>query len=489
MDAGVVFSVLESACYSQVSTAQQAAMISLQEYEIVDGFATCLMQIIDSDQIPDTKLDCRLLAVITLKNVVSRCWKSRGSTVHLLNANEKAYVKDFAIKRSLRKERDQRVLIQLSVLIAEVAKMEWPTDWPQLLPSLFDDVKSGEVETAFSSSSSNDAITLFYSVLQELSTKTISNARNEFKNSAIFMFPHFAKKLEILSINLLNMLPDCINPEPNSHTDTLSKANALADQLATVTNILDIFVLKVFPSISATPEFSNFFEFLLTQQTKLVSFIQCQSLDVLESFASLTDRYDVSLESCGVGDALDIDKVTDAIKKNPCDVNNWMAFLLLLRISNITNKIAYLPVALQKDYPLQMVPFLKSLLNTYHIVLSDSFPTNRIKSGRASKLYKSVLALTKVSCISATLFISNVLSCKVYTVEKNSVAKLKEKLNFRFKSPPGANTDQDSTQVGDVNYEICDACVLMNIVMLMSLVTMIVNCRNVVLTYFIEAYG
>ena len=117
-------------------------------------------------------------------------------------------MKDFAIKRSLRKERDQRVLTQLSVLIAEVAKMEWPTDWPQLLPSLFDDVKSGDVETAFSSSNSNDAITLFYSVLQELSTKTISNARNEFKNSAIFMFPYFAKKLETLSINLLNMLPE-----------------------------------------------------------------------------------------------------------------------------------------------------------------------------------------------------------------------------------------------------------------------------------------
>ena len=100
MDAGAVFSVLESACYSQVSTAQQAAMISLQEYEIVDGFATCLMQIIDSDQIPDTQLDCRLLAVITLKNVISRCWKSRGSTVHLLNANEKSGRKAKAPKKA-----------------------------------------------------------------------------------------------------------------------------------------------------------------------------------------------------------------------------------------------------------------------------------------------------------------------------------------------------------------------------------------------------
>ena len=257
----MVFSVLESACYSQVSTVQQKAMTNLQEFESVDGFVSSLIQIIDAEQIPDCKLDCRLLAVITLKNVVSRCWKSRGSTVHLLNSTEKLFLKDFTLKRALGKEKDSRVLTQLSVLMAEVAKAEWPADWPQLLPSLFTDLKSASTENVYSSSDTNDAMVLFYSVLQELSMKAISSAKLEFKNSAIFMFPYFAKKLETLSLSLFSLLPECLGLDLNLRSESVNRANVLAEQLSVVTNIIDIFVSKIFATISATPDFARFFDF------------------------------------------------------------------------------------------------------------------------------------------------------------------------------------------------------------------------------------
>ena len=443
----MVFSVLESACYSQVSTVQQKAMTNLQEFESVDGFVSSLIQIIDAEQIPDCKLDCRLLAVITLKNVVSRCWKSRGSTVHLLNSTEKLFLKDFTLKRALGKEKDSRVLTQLSVLMAEVAKAEWPADWPQLLPSLFTDLKSASTENVYSSSDTNDAMVLFYSVLQELSMKAISSAKLEFKNSAIFMFPYFAKKLETLSLSLFSLLPECLGLDLNLRSESVNRANVLAEQLSVVTNIIDIFVSKIFATISATPDFARFFDFLLDQQMKLLSFLQCQSLDTLESLGTLADKCDVSLQTTSANESVDIDKIIGNIRKNPCDSREASLFILLLRISNITNKIASMPVALQKEHPLQMVPYLKSFLNIYHKELTDTFQPKHGASSRASKCFKVVLLLTKSSCISSALFISNTLSCKVYSTEMNTVAKLKEKLNFRFASSPGTNTDRQSCQV------------------------------------------
>lgn len=467
MDAGAVFSVLEAACYAQQSTAQQAAMMSLQDFESVDGFATSLIQIIDSEQVPDSKSDCRLLAVITLKNVVSRCWKSRGSTVHLLNNHEKSYLKEFTIKRAICKEKDTRVLTQLSVLMAQVAKVEWPADWPQLLPSLFDDLKTGDIEPTFSSSSKNDAMVLFYSVIVELASKTTPNAKNEFKVSALFMFPYFAKTLEALSLNLMALLPECCNWDQNLQSESLSKANILAEQLSIVTNILDIFVSKVFTTISNTPDFASFFIFLLDQQTKYLCYLQCQSLETIERFTACSDRYNLSLiNSNSTGnEGWDIDKMINNIQKNGAAGDNGDAsfLILLLRVSNITNKISSIPVLLQKEHPLEMVPYLEPFLELFYKEVNDTFqPNNNINNnnnntnnnntlGRTGSLYKNILLLTRSSCISAILFISNIISCKVYSTKTNSVAKMKEKLNFQFKLPTGSpgNIDAKSSQVID----------------------------------------
>ena len=439
-----MFSVLEAACYAQQSAAQQAAMINLQDFESLDGFATSLIQIIDSEQVPDSKSDCRLLAVITLKNVVSRCWKSRGSTVHLLNSHEKSYLKEFTLKRAVCKEKDSRVLTQLSVLMAQVAKVEWPADWPQLLPSLFDDLKSGELQPTLSSSSKNDAMILFYSVVVELASKTTPNAKNEFKNSAHFMFPYFAKTLETLSLNLIALLPECCKRDQNFQSDSLRKANILAEQLSIVTNILDIFVSKIFTTISNTPDFASFFIFLLDQKKKYTCYLQCQSLDTIESFTALSDRYSLPLINSTGNDGWDIDKVIGNIQKNGGDNGDASVFILLLRVSNIANKISSIPVALQKEHPLEMVPYLESFLELFHEELTNTFsPTHGI-SGRAGTLFKNILSLTRSSCISAILFISNIISCKVYSTKTNSVAKLKEKLNFQFKLPSGSPGDIDA---------------------------------------------
>ena len=464
MDAGTVFSVLEAACYAQQSTAQQAAMKSLQDFESVDGFATSLIQIIDSEQVPDSKSDCRLLAVITLKNVVSRCWKSRGSTVHLLNSHEKSYLKEFTLKRAICKEKDTRVLTQLSVLMSQVAKVEWPADWPQLLPSLFDDLKSGELEPTFSSSSKNDAMKLFYSVILELASKTTPNAKNDFKNSALFMFPYFAKTLEGLSLNLIALLPECCNWDQNILSDSLSKANILAEQLSIVTNILDIFVSKVFTSISNTPDFASFFIFLLDQQTKYLTYLQGQSQETIERFSACSDRYSLSLVDSTGNDGWDIDKIIGNIHKNGGDNGDASVMILLLRVSNITNKISSIPVVLQKEHPLEMVPYLESFLELFHKELTDTYQATHGTSSRTGILMKNIQLLTRLSSISAILFISNTISCKVYSTKTNSVAKLKEKLNFQFKLPTGSpgNIDAQSSQV---IYGVCLFIVLFSAVM------------------------
>ena len=433
VDAGLVFSVLEAACYPDVLISQQAAMKSLQDFESMDGFTTSLIQIVDSDDIPDSKSDCRLLAVINLKNVVSRCWKTRGLTVHLLDANERKVLKSFLLKRSLCKEKDSRIVTQLSILVAQIAKADWPLEWPELLPTLYAEVSS---EDNVPRLRRNDAMTFFYSAIQELSSKTIANARIEFRDSLIYMFPYFSKKWYFSSSQLLNILPQCFSSDNNFDNSMQTEANGLATELLIMTEVLEIILLKVFPSISSNANFSEFFILFTEHQRKYFSIFQTLPYEVFERFQLFLNKYDLNDEISGHNDGIDIDKIhSNIINERGVGTNkDGEIIVLLLRISNITRKMYNIPLILQKENPLQMVPYLGKLLESFSYDLNNTYQSIHKLSVLSNPLYNIVLTLLKSSCISSILFISNTISCKFYTNEINNVAKLKEKLNLRLLS-------------------------------------------------------
>lgn len=445
IDAALVFSVLEAACYPDVLACQQAAMKSLQDFESMEGFATSLVQIIDSDEIPDSKFDCRLLAVINLKNVVSRCWKTRGLTVHLLGANEKKVLKTFLLKRALCKEKDSRVLTQLSVLLAQIAKADWPAEWPELLPTLYAEVRSDENLPNFRQ---NDIMTFFYSAIQELSSKTIANSRIEFRDSLIYMFPYFSKKWYFFSFQLLNILPGCFSSDANLNNNISKEANVIATELFVITEILEIILLKTFTSISTNANFTEFFNLFTEHQRKYFSLFQTLPYEVFEIFQWSIDNYDLDDTIYGNNDGIDNNKIyNNIIKEKGIDNREGNIFILLLKMSSITTKMYNIPINLQKENPLQMVPYLETFLISFSYDLNQTFQSINNLSISSRPLYNTILKLLKYSCISSILFISNTINCKLYTNEINNVAKLKEKLNLRLLSGPKENSEENSNQV------------------------------------------
>ena len=432
VDAGLVFSVLEAACYPEVLMSQQAAMKSLQDFESMDGFTTSLVQIIDSDDIPDSKSDCRLLAIINLKNVVGRCWKTRGLTVHLLGADERKVLKSFLLKRSLCKEKDSRVLTQLSILVAQIAKTDWPLEWPELLPTLYAEVSS---EDNIPRVRQNDAMTFFYSAIHELSSKTIANARIEFRDSLIYMFPYFSKKWYFSSSQLLNIIPECFSSDNNFDKSKQIEVNGLATELLILTEVLEIIFLKVFSSISSSANFSEFFILFTEHQRKYFSIFQTLPYGVFEILQWFLNKYDLIEEISGNNDGIDIDKIhNNMINEQGIGNKDGEIFTLILRLSNITRKMYNIPLSLQKENPLQMVPYLEKLLISFSYDLNNTYQSVYKLSVLSNPLYNIVLILLKSSCISSILFINNTINCKLYTNEINNVAKLKEKLNLRLLS-------------------------------------------------------
>jgi hypothetical protein len=445
-DTVMVFSVLESACYATDPTIQQAAMKTLQDFYSKDGFVYSLIQVLQSDQIPDLKLDCRLLAVITLKNVVSRCWKTRGSSIHLTNSTEKQCLRDFLLKQSLCTEKDRRVLSQLAVLMGQIAKTDWPTDWSALLPSLFEAIQCNDRESSYSPSSEINAIVFFHAVLSELSAKTIPNARKAFNEASVHIFPYIAENWLKISIKLIEILPLVYHLGLEVSSNALKQHNHLAEQLPILTNILEIIVKKAFLSISTSTDFIKFFESFVPQQYRYIHFLQNippESLLVISGSSSVFDINEIFDHDKS---EVDIENILIKVKTFINNEKNGEICALLLRICRISDKISSLPIALLKESPLQMVPFLETFLKLSYTQINENFQIKQGVTEFSGDFLDTSLQLTKGPCISAILFLSNTLSCKVYTKETNTVAKKREKLLLSLSHP---NSEANQNQVSD----------------------------------------
>lgn len=458
IDVNLVFNTLSAACGDNNSSViQQTAMKSLQTFENIKGFVNALTQVlaIEFDHKLDLKSNCRLLAVITLKNVVSRCWKTRGSFVYLIEDSEKKQLKDFILTRCMCLEKDKRVLSQLTVLVAQIAKLDWPTVWPELLPSLFEfiqidkryDTSFSSTATATATTTKNDSLVYFDSVLSELSSKGIPSARKSFNDSALHMFPYILNKWADLSTKLLVILQSV---STGSTTNDLNVANNIAEVLLLLTNILEIMIIKLFSIVSTSAEFIDFFRLFMEQQYNFINFLQNLPKKIVEIFLKVLLVFDLENDKGHYTKEI-IEKLHGMVKirqNNLFNDNHGSLYLLIIQIQCITNQLFFIPTTLQKDYPLQMVPFLESYLNISYIKIIENFSKNNNNSDKNNKKFLEIsLQLTNSPCISMTLFLSNTLSCRVYTTEINNVAKLKEKLTLRLQLAASSYKEDSSKQV------------------------------------------
>ena len=62
--------------------------------------------------------------VISLKNIVGRCWIARSTAKRCLTAPEKGYLRTFICNMLL--EPDNRIALQVAALISKICRADWP---------------------------------------------------------------------------------------------------------------------------------------------------------------------------------------------------------------------------------------------------------------------------------------------------------------------------------------------------------------------------
>ena len=125
------------AAMSPIDAARKPAEAQLKANEHVPGFCDALLAVLSPEQLGAVPPAARLMAVICLKNVQRRHWSARGNrTLRVLTDEEKARVRSALLAPAAMAEASAPVAEQFAVLVAKVARTDWPQAWPELFPSL-----------------------------------------------------------------------------------------------------------------------------------------------------------------------------------------------------------------------------------------------------------------------------------------------------------------------------------------------------------------
>ena len=109
---------------------QKPAESALETMSDQPGYCAALTTILST---PGVDKGCRLMAVICLKNTVNKKWVTRRRAAYTVPAPEKAALKTFLLQHF--DEQEWLVAVQLAVLVAKVARHDWPP-WPELFPAI-----------------------------------------------------------------------------------------------------------------------------------------------------------------------------------------------------------------------------------------------------------------------------------------------------------------------------------------------------------------
>ncbi|KAG8598777.1 hypothetical protein GDO81_002737 [Engystomops pustulosus] len=129
----VVLQVLTQAS-SQDSTVLKPAEEQLKQWETQTGFYTVLLNIFTNHSLD---VNVRWLAVLYFKNGIDRYW--RRVAPNALSEAEKSTLRAGLITNF--NEPVNQIATQISVLIAKVARLDCPKQWPELIPTLIESIK------------------------------------------------------------------------------------------------------------------------------------------------------------------------------------------------------------------------------------------------------------------------------------------------------------------------------------------------------------
>ncbi|NWR78212.1 IPO11 protein, partial [Centropus unirufus] len=206
----IVLQVLTQAT-SQDTAVLKPAEEQLKQWETQPGFYSVLLNIFTNHALD---VNVRWLAVLYFKNGIDRYW--RRVAPHALSEEEKTTLRAGLITNF--NEPVNQIATQISVLIAKVARVDCPRQWPELIPTLLESVKVQD------DLRQHRALLTFYHVTKTLASKRLAADRKLFYDVSKAM--HFVCSLW------------------NHHTDTFLQQICGGDEAA-ATNSLERTLLSL----------------------------------------------------------------------------------------------------------------------------------------------------------------------------------------------------------------------------------------------------
>lgn len=160
---------------SQEAEILKPAELQLQEWETEPGFYSTLVEIFSDHGL---EVNVRWLAVLYFKNGVDRYW--RKTAPKAIKEEEKTQIR-CGLLHNLQEPVPQ-VATQLAVLIAKIARVDCPREWPDLLPALFEAVKSSDQLVQ------HRTLLTLHHVIKQLASKRLAADRRTFQELTVPMF-------------------------------------------------------------------------------------------------------------------------------------------------------------------------------------------------------------------------------------------------------------------------------------------------------------
>uniref|UniRef100_A0A8C5A1W4 Importin 11 n=1 Tax=Gadus morhua TaxID=8049 RepID=A0A8C5A1W4_GADMO len=162
---------------SQDTAGLKPAEEQLKQWETQPGFYSVLLNIFNNHMLD---VNVRWLAVLYFKNGIDRYW--RRVAPHSLSEEEKTSLRAGLITNF--NEPVNQIATQIAVLIAKVARLDCPRQWPELIPILMESVKGQD------GLQQHRALLTFYHVTKTLASKRLAQDRRLFEDlaSGIYSF-------------------------------------------------------------------------------------------------------------------------------------------------------------------------------------------------------------------------------------------------------------------------------------------------------------
>uniref|UniRef100_A0AAQ5Z7C5 Importin-11 n=1 Tax=Amphiprion ocellaris TaxID=80972 RepID=A0AAQ5Z7C5_AMPOC len=238
---------------SQDTAVLKPAEEQLRQWETQPGFYSVLLNIFNNHMLD---VNVRWLAVLYFKNGIDRYW--RRVAPHALSEEEKTSLRAGLITNF--NEPVNQIATQIAVLIAKVARLDCPRQWPELIPILLESVKGQD------GLQQHRALLTFYHVTKTLASKRLAQDRR--------LFQDLASGIYSFACSLWSHHTDCFLQQIYARDE----AAALSSLERTLLSLKEI---KLYLTLSSSFPFQGFLNAVFE---RLKQFLECCDVSLFFSF-------------------------------------------------------------------------------------------------------------------------------------------------------------------------------------------------------------